>query len=778
MSDNSLIGATITFSGIVQGVGFRPSVYRTARRYNLAGSVRNTDEGVSVEVEGTESSVTNFYREMIESPPRLAEITGSSMDWHPPVGLKSFKIITSEEEGSGYTPVSPDIATCDDCLREILDPSDRRHRYPFTNCTNCGPRFTIVRTIPYDRKNTTMSGFDMCPRCRGEYEDPEDRRYHAQPNACPVCGPGLKLFLPDGSEIDGDPVDECVRLLGRGRIVAVKGLGGYHLACDPKNSAAVEQLRTRKKRPGKPFALMARDMETARKFCRIDRREEKLILSPQRPIVLLEKKRGTPISPSVAPDTNSLGIMLPYTPLHHVLLREGPEILVMTSANLSEEPLFFRDREAAEGLRTIADALLTHSRDIQRPCDDSVIMVEGDLVVPLRRSRGYVPKGIDLGIDGPHLVAAGASEKNTFCVFRERTAYASHYIGDLYNEPSIDAYTRGIDDFQKMFRVEPEAIACDLHPDYTSTLYAEKLARRLGIPLYHVQHHHAHIASVLGENKIGEAVIGIALDGTGYGDDGCIWGGEFLTVDKSGYRRVGRFEYVPMPGGEKSIVEIDRMAISWLLTAYGSGDEIPKFEFLTPLEHKRVDLFEALIQKNINCPLTSSCGRLFDAVSGLLGLCSRPAYDAQGAILLELEAGKPGLKPGRKLEPALPAYAYSIDRHNVIHFGEMIREIVQERIEGAETGRVAQRFHLTVIRAAADLCERVRSNTGITAVILSGGVFQNRLILSGLFAELEKRGFRAFTNSVVPPNDGGIAFGQTVVALERIKNEDLQRGGM
>jgi hydrogenase maturation protein HypF len=768
MSDNSIVGATITFSGIVQGVGFRPSVYRMARKYNLAGSVRNTDQGVSIEVEGIKSRVTRFYKSMVTSPPRLAEITASTIDWHPPSGIRSFTIIRSEEEGSGYTPVSPDIATCEECLREIVDPGDRRYRYPFTNCTNCGPRFTIVSAIPYDRKNTTMKRFAMCLQCSEEYKNPEDRRYHAQPNACPVCGPQLRLLLSGGSEGGGDPIAGCVRLLEQGKVVAIKGLGGYHLACDPKNHAAVVALRMRKKRPGKPFALMVRDLDTARKYCHVNAMEEKLLLATQRPIVLVESRRNSTLSKEVAPDTTRLGIMLPYTPLHHLILREGPEILIMTSANLSEEPLFFRDIDAKEGLRGIADALLTHNRDIQRPCDDSVTMVTAGMTTVLRRSRGYVPKGIDLGIDGPHLLAAGASEKNTFCVFRDRTAYMSHYVGDLDNEPSIDAYMRGVDDFLMMFRVEPAAIACDLHPDYVSTMYAEKLSQGLGIRLHRVQHHHAHIASVLGEQKIETEVIGVAFDGTGYGDDGCIWGGEFLVADRGGYRREGRFSYVPMPGGEKSIVEIDCMAISWLIEAYGSGEAIPEFDFLTSFERKRMALLEDVMKRRINSPLTSSCGRLFDAVSAMLGLCRMPAYDAQGAILLEREAGR--------IDPAVAAYSYTVEGSNVIHFDGTIREIVEEILEGTTPGEIARRFHITLIRAAADVCERIRRSTAIKTVVLSGGVFQNRLMVGGLFAELEGRGFTVFTNQTVPPNDGGVSLGQTVVAL--CGSGACQRGGV
>jgi hydrogenase maturation protein HypF len=768
MNDDTLSGATIFFSGIVQGVGFRPTVYRYARRHKLAGSVKNTDRGVVIEVEGKKGHITRFYRAIIDAPPELAVITESSIEWRPYIGLEGFSILTSEK-GSGFTPVSPDIATCNDCLEEVMDPHDRRFGYPFTNCTNCGPRYTILRTIPYDRKNTTMSEFTMCESCRHEYECAADRRYHAQPNACPVCGPALRLLFPDGKEIQEDPLSACIDLLREGKTVALKGLGGYHLACDPENNCAVETLRARKKRPNKPFALMVRDLETAARVVRIGKKEKALLVSPMRPIVLLEKKRRTSLSPSVAPDTDRLGIMLPYTPLHHLLLLNGPCILVMTSANLSEEPLFFRDDEALMGLQGIADAILTHDRGIRRPCDDSVVTVVDGSPLFFRRSRGWVPAGIDLKTAGPHLFASGASEKNSFCVFRDETAYMSQYIGDLDNAPSVDAYTSGIKDLERMFRVKPEVLVCDLHPDYPSTLYAEERSRESGAFLFRVQHHHAHIASVLAERREDGPVIGVAFDGTGYGDDGCIWGGEFLIASCGKCRRWGHFDYVPMPGGERSILEIERMAVAWLHRAYGTIQQTPSFDFLTPSRQERAVRYEQLLEKEINSPFTSSCGRLFDAVSAMLGLCSVPSYDAQGAILLEREA--------KRYEPVPEAYPFDIDDGNNIRFDETIRCIVEDRRTGVPAPISARRFHETIIRSAVEMCELIRKSEGIDTVVLSGGVFQNRLILEGLLHRLKNRGFNVFTNRMVPSNDGGIALGQTAAALARIHDEADPEGG-
>lgn len=762
MGNEQLVGAVIRYTGIVQGVGFRPFVYRSAHDFNLKGSVQNTGTGVLIRIDGTARNIEGFFAFISKNVPVLAEIHDSTLSFCGPLGFKSFTIIESEEIESGFTPVSPDISTCPDCLTEVFDPTDRRYRYPFTNCTNCGPRFTIIRSIPYDRKNTTMRSFKMCSECLSEYKEPLDRRYHAQPNACSVCGPGLRLVSSDRAEIKGDPLKNAASLLYDGKIIAIKGLGGYHLAVYPVLDDAVKLLRKRKKRQGKPFALMARTLDTAKKYCVIDKEAEELLTSLESPIVLLEKAKGdSSLSGGVAPDTNMLGIMLPYTPLHHLLLSEGPEILVMTSANISEEPLVFRDEDAFRSLGTIADAFLIHNREVERPCDDSVIMpVCGD-TVPIRRSRGYVPRAIKAGKSDFQVLAVGASEKNTFCVFKDEKAFVSHHIGDLNNEKSVDAYSRGIEDFLKIFRVDLEAVVCDSHPDYISTRYAEDLSEELGIPLFYVQHHHAHIVSVLAEEKIFRSVIGVALDGTGYGSDGTIWGGEFMVADQEKYERVGSYAPVPMPGGEKSILETDRMGISYLLAAYGSSPDIPGFQFIEGLGPSRLSIIEKMIGSGINCPLTSSCGRLFDAVSAITGLCVKPAYDAQGAILLEKEACG--------METLLPPYSYSIDENCVIHYEPMVVEIVKDIRKGVSTGVISRKFHSTIVLSGVELCNKIRSRTGIETATLSGGVFQNRLILKHFKMQLENNGFSVFHNRLVPPNDGGISLGQGAVVLNRIK---------
>ena len=765
MKVNQYAGAVIRLSGIVQGVGFRPFVFRNARRLRLKGSVQNTDTGILIKIDGARADIERFFEEIRDRPPALAEIHDSSLSFCSPHGFQDFTIDRSTGRQSGYIPISPDIATCEECLDDVFDPGNRRYLYPFTNCTNCGPRFTIIHDIPYDRKNTTMHAFPMCADCRREYEDPTDRRYHAQPNACPVCGPTLTLLGPDGKRADGNPLHQAAELLRAGRILAVKGLGGYHLAVDPKNDTAVERLRKRKRRWGKPFAMMARDLETVRRYCVTDGGSEALLLSVQRPIMLLQRKADAPpLSTAIAPDTRTYGMMLPYTPLHHLLFTEGPDLLVMTSANLSEEPLAYRDSDAIDRLKGIADAFLTHDREIERPCDDSVLLSVDGAVLPIRRSRGYVPRAIGLGEFQFQVFAAGASEKNTFCVIKEGRAYLSHHIGDLENEKSLDAYTCGVKDFMDMFRVSPDAVACDLHPDYMSTRIAREFAGKLEVPLFQVQHHHAHIASVLAEHGCMEKVIGVAFDGTGFGTDGTIWGGEFLLADCSGFERAGHYKSVPMPGGEKCILETDRMALAYLLSAFGSPASIPAFGFIDRFDGQRLASLEKIMSLRPKdtlfgqyCPLTSSCGRLFDAISALLGLCTKPAYDAQAAILMEKAAGEFD-------EMVLP-YSYEIDEEGILNFDPMIREIVDDIRTGMQAIQISQKFHSTVVVSSLDMCRRIRDNSGLKKVAISGGVFQNRHISKLMRKMLVKEGFTLLSHRLVPPNDGGISLGQGMVTL-------------
>lgn len=769
MGKEPYAGAVVRFAGIVQGVGFRPHVYKSARRFHLKGSVRNTNTGVLIEIDGKRHDIERFFEDLRLHPPVLAEIHQSSLNFCSPHGFHEFTIEKSTGHREGFTPVSPDIATCRDCLQDIFDPENRRYMYPFTNCTNCGPRFTIIGDIPYDRKNTTMSRFEMCPQCTGEYGDPLDRRYHAQPNACPTCGPKLTLLSSNGKKISGDPVEETIRLLGMGSIVAVKGLGGFHLAVVPHDDAAVQRLRKRKHRRGKPFALMVRDLGVARKYCSFGEDARRLLESMERPIVLCEKRTDAPhISDEVAPDTDLLGLMLPYTPLHHILFHAGPEILIMTSANISEEPLAYTEEDALGRISKIADAFLTNDREIQRPCDDSLLLPVQGTAFLLRRSRGFVPRAIEIGTQGEQLFATGASEKNTFCVLKDGKAYVSHHIGDLENEKSVDAYRAGIQDFLRMFRVEPAVVACDLHPDYISTIIAEQLSRDWNVPTVRIQHHHAHIASVLAEYQRDERVIGVALDGTGYGSDGTVWGGEFIIADRDTFVRAGHFSCVPMPGGEKSILETDRMAVSYLRTAYGSLDNVPSFPFLNSWEPSRLSLIEELLEAGtgrdaarLNCPLTSSCGRLFDAVSALLGLCVKPAYDAQGAILLETAA--------RDFKTLTGPYTFCINEDGVIDFKEMIRQIVSDVRRGETKKIISRKFHSTIILSSMEMCRRIRKETGIETVALSGGVFQNRHVVRFLIEKLRESGFSVLFHRLVPSNDGGISLGQSAIAARKLE---------
>ena len=754
-------GALIKFRGIVQGVGFRPFVYRTADKYKMKGTVKNSSRGVIIEVDGDESRIKAFYDYIYRNPPVLSTIDESSIEYRKPYGFDNFTIVKSKSE-RGFTPISPDIATCDDCLEEVFNPEDRRYLYPFTNCTNCGPRFTIIQDIPYDRKNTTMRKFPMCEECRDEYGDPLNRRYHAQPNACPVCGPQLKLLDSDGNVIDGDPIEGCIDLLKKGKIVAVKGLGGFHLALYPINNEAVKRLRNRKKRPAKPFALMVRDLKTALKYSIINEFEKELLTSRVRPVVLVKRKLDCTIPQMVAPDTDFLGIMLPYTPLHHILMKSGPDVLIMTSANLSEEPLVYRNEDAMRDLNGIADAFLMNNRDIARPCDDSVTMVVGEKPIIVRRSRGYVPKAIHVNSEKKsQIIAMGSFEKNTFCLVKDGMAFVSHHIGDLGNEKSVDAYINGINDFLRMFRCEPQAVICDMHPDYYSTRYGVELADKMKIPVYFAQHHHAHVASILAEKGVEDEVIGISFDGTGFGTDGTIWGGEFLIASMNDFERFGYFYPVKMPGGERAITEIDRMAISYLYETFGKRDiDIP---FINNYDEKKLNLLYKMIDNGVNSPLTSSCGRLFDAISSLLGLCSIPQYDAQGAILLENEAGL--------MLDLEPAYDYSISSDNVVDFRPMISNIVDDIKRLSDRSIISRKFHSSIVCSAMDMCRRIHKRRGIKRVVLSGGSFQNRNLLYLLNKYLQKEGFEVLINSFVPPNDGGVSLGQAVIGLQKLEEE-------
>jgi hydrogenase maturation protein HypF len=753
--------AKISVRGVVQGVGFRPFVYRLAQEHNLKGWVRNTSGNVEIEVEGDEETFENFLADLEAKAPPMAHIEGVEATFYPMKGYTEFEIYQSLSQKGKYQLVSPDIATCKDCKREIFCPTDRRFGYPFTNCTNCGPRFTIIEDIPYDRAKTTMRKFQMCPECQQEYDDPLNRRFHAQPNACPKCGPSLELVNGNGNPIDySNAIESTSQLLKAGKILAIRGLGGFHLACDATNEKAINILRIRKRRPSKPLAVMMSTLEDIEKHCLVSLEEENLLQSPQCPIVLLRwKHNSSNISSVVAPNLNYLGVMLPYTPLHHLLLRETGIPLVMSSGNLSEEPIAKDNGEALIRLSGIADYFLFHNRDIFARYDDSVYMVEG---VPqaIRRARGYSPYPIFLPFKSKQILACGAELKNTFCLTKDKHAFLSQHIGDMENEETLEHFENTIELYKKLFRIEPEIVAYDMHPEYLSTKYALNIGLEQGLSLVPVQHHHAHIVSCLVENKVEEQVIGVAFDGTGYGTDGTIWGGEFLIADWRSFQRAGHLEYVPLPGGEAAIRKPYRMALSYLYTLMGEDFSVEGLP-LSKVEPAELELIRQQLKRGINSPLTSSAGRLFDAISALVGVREEIDYEAQAAIELEMVA------PNEVNEPELKAYPFSIIEHQgvrVVKLEELFSTVVQDVKNQSTTSIISLKFHNTVAQIIATMCKLIAKDTGITQVALSGGVFQNRLLLKLATASLDREGFNVLTHHQVPCNDGGISLGQAVIA--------------
>jgi len=749
----------ISVRGVVQGVGFRPFVYQLAARHNLKGWVCNTSGDVKIDVEGEKATLDRFLADLERLSPPRASIESVQTADETVVGYESFEIQKSVSEEGEYQLVSPDIATCADCLEELLAPDDRRYHYPFTNCTNCGPRFTIIEDIPYDRPKTTMRSFKMCPQCQQEYDDPLDRRFHAQPNACPICGPSLQLTNSSGNIITADDTLAAAgELLREGRILAIKGLGGFLLACDATSDKAVQLLRERKGRPAKPLAIMLATIEEVEEHCQVSPAEEALLKSPQCPIVLLRWKAESSASSEVAPKLNYLGVMLPYTPLHHLLLRETGLPLVMTSGNLSEEPIAKDNDEAIRRLQGIVDYFLMHNRDIYARYDDSVTMVERDKPQLIRRARGYAPHPIHLPFKTKQILACGAELKNTFCLTRNEHAFLSQHIGDMENLETLEHFGTAVELYKRLFRIQPEIVAYDMHPEYLSTKYAKAMAdESTGITFVPVQHHHAHIASCLADNGLQEPVIGVALDGTGFGSDGCIWGGEFLIADYRGFERLGHFQYLPLPGGAAAIKKPYRMAISYLFSLLGEDSLNQNLPFLNQVDSLEVDIIKKQIEKDINSPLTSSCGRLFDAVSALIGLRDRIDYEAQAAIELEMVAN----------ESEAGSYPFSIIEQkgiNIICFDEMFLAIIADLNKRISLSSISMKFHRTLAQMVEQMCQRLAGGTGIKKVALSGGVFQNRLLLGLTVEALEKAGFRVLTHNEVPANDGGISLGQAVIA--------------
>ncbi|MFC1937770.1 carbamoyltransferase HypF [Chloroflexota bacterium] len=761
-----LVGTTksahIKVRGIVQGVGFRPFIYRLAGKYNLKGWVRNTSGNVEIEVEGDGKTLHDFISELETKAPPMAHIESIETTFHPAKNYADFQIRESLSQRGRYQLVSPDIATCDECKKEILSPNDRRYRYPFTNCTNCGPRFTIIEDIPYDRPRTTMRQFQMCPQCQQEYDDPLDRRFHAQPNACPVCGPHLEMVDGDGNKIESEDVIKDVSVLLRaGRIVALRGLGGFQLACDATNRDAVELLRSRKRRPAKPFAVMLATIDEVEEHCYVSPEERQLLESATAPIVLLRWKRSSSnIATAVAPDIKYLGVMLPYTPLHHLLLRDTGLPLVMTSGNLSEEPIAKDNDEALRRLHGIADCFLLHNRDIYARYDDSVCIVENNRPQAIRRARSYAPYPIFLPFKSRQVLACGAEEKNTFCLTRDEHAFISQHIGDMENEETLEHFENTIELYKRVFRVEPEIVAYDLHPEYLATKYALRIGEQQGLSLVPVQHHHTHIVSCMVDNQVEAPVIGVAFDGVGYGTDGTIWGGEFLVADWRSFQRVGHLEYVPLPGGAAAIRKPYRMALAYLYTLFGESFSLQGLP-LEKVEPGEVDIIIQQLRRGINSPPTSSAGRLFDAVSTLTGVRWEIDYEAQAAIELEMLAPDNWDKLEREV------YPFSIVRSegvNVVKLGELISSVVRDVRSNVSVPIISLKFHYTMAEIIAEMCKSLSEQTGITEVALSGGVFQNRLLLKLATAALRREGFSAITHHLVPCNDGGLSLGQAVIA--------------
>ncbi len=744
----------LEINGIVQGVGFRPFIHQLANHHGLKGEVANTATGVSLVLEGPGARIRQFVDDLPRRKPPLAHIVEISARPESVSGFSSFSIVTSRGSAARATLISPDVMVCDDCLAEMRDPHDRRFGYPFINCTNCGPRYTIIDDIPYDRPKTSMRHFSMCRRCQAEYDDPGNRRFHAQPNACPVCGPRVTLCDGRGMPIDtDDPIAETGRRIKAGRIAAIKGLGGFHLAVDATDPEAVARLRRRKHREEKPLALMCADMDRLKAIVRADAAEAQLLASIQRPIVLLEKRSGTPIAEAVAPRNRYFGVMLPYTPLHHLLMDGGFTALVMTSANLSEEPIAIDNAEAFDRLGAIADDFLIHDREIYLRSDDSIVRHSAGHMRPIRRSRGYVPIPVFLKDELPPVLACGAELKNTVCLTRGRQAFVSQHIGDLENRATEDFFRLTIDHLKRILDIDPRIVACDLHPDYMSTRYAQELA---GITRIAVQHHHAHIAACLAENQVDGPVIGLAFDGTGLGTDGTIWGGEVLVAEAHDFKRVAHLAAVPMPGSAAAVKAPWRMAVSYLRAAFGEVPNLLARPLLQGVDDRKVALMIQMMDQKLNSPLTSSLGRLFDAVAAIIGLRSHAAFEGQAAMELEMIADA----------AASGTYDFTWDGDGVLELSTapIIRAVVQDLERGVSPALISARFHNTLVALFDGVCRHLRGATGIDRVALSGGVFQNSRLLTGLSNALVESGFDLITHRLVPTNDGGLSLGQALVA--------------
>ena len=759
--------ARLTIRGAVQGVGFRPCVYRLATELGLAGWVNNTAQGVTIELEGVRSSIERFLLRIEPEKPPRSFMQSLETVWLAPVGTEGFEICESNPGGAKTAFVLPDIATCPDCLREIRDPVNRRFGYPFTNCTHCGPRFSIITGLPYDRPNTSMRGFTMCKECRREYEDPCDRRFHAQPNACPVCGPHLEWWNPAGDVLasHGEALTAAAAAIAQGIIVAVKGLGGFHLMVDARNSAAVARLRTLKHREEKPFAVMVPSLEAARQACAISEMEERLLRSPEAPIVLLRRQEdGSDIAHEVAPGNPFLGVMLPYTPLHHLLLARLGFPIVATSGNRSDEPICIDETEALERLRGIADFFLIHNRPIVRHVDDSVARVMLGRELVMRRARGYAPLPIQLQHAPEATLAVGAHLKNTIALSAGDSVFVSQHLGDLETAPAFSSFHAVIADFQRLYETRPAVIAADAHPDYLSTKAAAELARQTGARLFTVQHHYAHILSCLAENESTPPALGVAWDGTGYGLDGTIWGGEFLSVSQTGFERFAHLRTFPLPGGETAVKEPRRCALGLLYEIF--GEEVFGMTDLAPLRAfsaAELSTLRTMLRRSVNAPRTSSMGRLFDAVASLTGVRQISAFEGQSAMELEWRAGSE------------PDKIYPLEIHPsdggaslIIDWEPMIRALLADAQAGMPHSELSGRFHNTLVELILEIARR----SGCLQIALSGGCFQNERLITHAVRRLAQEGFTPLWHQRVPPNDGGIALGQVAaVAMQNLNSK-------
>ena len=740
--------------GIVQGVGFRPFIYRLAINNNLNGWVKNSTEGVVVEIEGELKGAKKFQEGLTKHTPPLARVYKIIIKNIPTKNDTIFTIKQSNCDSNSVTIISPDIASCSNCLEEIKDPGDRRFRYPFTNCTDCGPRYSIIEEMPYDRPATTMKSFEMCSECREEYEAPRDRRFHAQPNACPNCGPQLWLTDKSGKKIEvKDPIGQVVNMLSEGKIVALKGLGGFHLACDAKNQAVIENLRIGKRRPDKPLAVMMKNLKVVNKYCYVSSHEEKILKGIKKPILLLKRKNRR-LPDNIAPDNNYLGVMLPYSPFHELLFDDDLELLIMTSANLSGRPIEYTNQGILNRLGAITDNFLLHNRDIKIPVDDSVVRVIFDQEYLIRSARGYAPLVIKFDKKLVESLACGADLKNTIAVAKDNYIFISQHLGDLGNLDSYQNYRKVVNHFKNIYQFNPKITAHDLHPNYISSRFAqtqpgEKTA---------IQHHHAHIVSCMVDNQINEKVIGLAFDGAGLGNDGKIWGGEFLICNFTDFKRVGHLNYVKMPGGEKAVEEPWRMAVSYLYHTYGNSIEL--IDELLNINRENIERIIRLIRKDVNSPKTSSLGRFFAAIASILGLSNTISYQAQAAIRLEniVTNQKNGY------------YRYLLEQEGdryIVNTKTIIKDIVEDISLGTDIEVIAKKFHNTIVNFSVELCELIKKRYKVNKVALSGGVFQNKIILEGIYHRLKKRGFEVYFHNKVPCNDAGISLGQLVSSIYR-----------